>query len=131
MMWRCIDWVVGEACERRRHVGNADDQQAPGPGGLHHVGEHRSRLAQMLEHLERADRIIGATVLDEMRAQRLVAHSHAATLACEMRIEARISRMRDDAAELRKAAADIEHARARRDAARREPELLPDTLTCP
>src|SRR5215471_991329 len=48
-----------------------------------------------------------------------------------MRIKARIDRMRNDAAELRKATANIEHTRARRYAAGRESEFLPDAFACP
>src|SRR5262245_61486229 len=131
MMRRRVDGIVWEARERRRHMGNADDQQSTGLGGLHHIGKHHSRLAQMLQYLERADRIIGATVLDEMRPQRLIAHVPIAALACEMRVEARIDRMQNDAAELRKAAANIEHTRARRNLAGRESELLPDAFARP
>ena len=68
------------------------------------------------EDKAQADAAIDA-VLDEMRPQRLVAYVRIAALACEMRVEARIARMRNDAAELRKAAANIEHTRARRNVA--------------
>src|SRR5262245_11852848 len=131
MMRRRIHRIVGEARERGGHMRNADDQAPAGLGGRHHVGKHLGRRAQMLEHLERTDCIIRTSVLDEVRAQRLVAHVGYAALTREMRIETGIARLRNDAAELRKAAADIEDARAGRYSLRCEMKLLPDAVARP
>src|SRR5262249_21457661 len=86
---------------------------------------------QMLEHLERADRVVAAGMRGKMRAQRLVAHLRDLAFTGEMRIKPGIARLRNDAAELGKAAADIEHARARRNVACRQMKFLPEAVARP
>ena len=110
---------------------DADNQQSAGLGGAHHIGKHLTRRLQVLEHLERADHVIAAGVCRKMRAQRLVAHLGNAAAGSEMRIEPRIVRMRNDAAEFRKATPDVEHVRPRRDAAGGELELAADAVARP
>src|SRR5262245_51800283 len=130
MRWR-IHRIVGEARERGGHMRDADDQEPAGFGGCDHVGEHLGRRAQMLEHLERTDRVISSGVLEEMRTQRLIAYVRNAALTREMRVKPGVARLRNNAAKLRKATADIEHTSAGRNVPCRQMKLLPDAVTCP
>src|SRR5580704_9820648 len=128
VMGRRVDQEVRDPGQRRRDVRNADKDEAAGLRRCNDFGEQRLRIADVLEDLETADRIVRRSASNEMLGQRLVADALDRRVFGEIGIEAGIVGLRHALPEIAMPAADVEHARVRRNMPGRDQELLANGL---
>ena len=112
----------------RRDVRNADADEAAGPRRLDEFAEQALRIADVLDHLEAADRVVKCGALGKMLRERLLAVVASRSVERKIGVDPGIFGVRDEIPEPAEAAADVQNPRARRDAFGGDPPFLAHRL---
>ncbi len=110
--------------DSRRDVRNADAYEAAGPRRPDELAEQALRIADVLDHLEAADRVVKCGALGKMLYERLLAVVANRSVERKIRVDPSIFGVRDEIPEPAEAAADVQNPRARRDAFGGDPPFL-------